>query len=159
MKPKKVVLGVLLFGLGLTAQAQQANTTTGGNASGGGGTVAYSVGQIVYTTNIGSTGSVAQGVQQPYEISIVLGVDIHSINVALTATPNPTTSYITLTLGNAILSALDFKLFDITGKLIESRKIVSTSETINMEHLPSATYFLKVSNTNKEVKIFKIIKY
>ena len=64
MKHKKVKWGVLLLGLGLTAQAQQATTATGGNASGSGGTVAYSVGQIVYTTNTGSTGSVAQGMQQ-----------------------------------------------------------------------------------------------
>ena len=83
MKRKKVKLSVLFLGLGLTAQAQQATTATGGNASGSGGTVAYSVGQIFYTTNTGTTGSEAQGVQQPYEISIVLGIDNHSINLEL----------------------------------------------------------------------------
>ena len=56
-----------MFGL----QAQQVVTTSGGNASGSGGSVSYTVGQIVYTTNTDSNGSVAQGVQQPYEISVV----------------------------------------------------------------------------------------
>lgn len=160
MKNKKLKLSAMfLLSLGLTtAQAQQATTATGGNASGSGGTVAYSVGQIVYTTNTGTNGSVAQGVQQPYEISIVLGIDNHSINLELTAYPNPTANFLTLNVGNAELSTLNFQLYDISGKLIESRKIISSSETIAMENLPTATYFLKVNNNNNEVKTFKIIK-
>ena len=158
MKQKKVKLSVLLLSLGLTVQAQQATTATGGNAMGSGGTVAYSVGQIVYTTYTGSNGSVAQGVQQPYEISIVQGIEENSIQLELTAYPNPTTNYLTLNVGNFQLSTLSFQLYDISGKLIESRKIISSSETIAMENLPTATYFLKVSNNNNEVKTFKIIK-
>ena len=158
MKHKKVKLSVFLLGLGLTAQAQQATTATGGDASGSGGAVAYSVGQIVYTTNTGTTGSVAQGVQQSYEISIVLGIEDNSINLGLSAYPNPTTNYLTLNVGNFELSTLNFQLYDISGKLIERRKIISISETIAMENLPTATYFLKVSNNNNEVKTFKIIK-
>ena len=158
MKYKKVKISVLLLGLGLTAQAQQATTATGSDASGSGGTVAYSVGQIVYTTNTGTNGSVAQGVQQPYEISIVLGIDNHTINLELTAYPNPTTNFLTLNVGNAELSTLNFQLYDILGKLIESRKIISSSETSAIENLPTATYFLKVTNNNNEVKTFKIIK-
>jgi hypothetical protein len=154
---KKQIISVLLLCLGLTAQAQQATTATGGNASGSGGTVAYSVGQIVYTTNTGTTGSVAQGVQQPYEI-YVLGIEDNSINLALTAYPNPTTSNLTLSVGQADLSKMNFQLYDMVGKLIESRKIVSSTETIGMETLPNATYFLKVMNNNTEVKTFKIIK-
>lgn len=158
MKKKRVKWSILLLGIGLTAQAQQATTATGSDASGSGGTATYSVGQIVYTTNTGITGSVAQGVQQAYEISIVLGIEIHSINLEITAYPNPTTNYLTLNVGKAELSTLNFQLYDISGKIIESRKIISNSETIGTENLPSATYFLKVNNNNNEVKTFKIIK-
>jgi len=158
MKHKKVKLSVLLLGLGLTAQAQQATTATGGDASGSGGTVAYSVGQIVYTTNTGTNGSVAQGVQQPYEISIVTGLEDTQISLNVQAYPNPTTNYLTLNVGNLELSTLNFQLFDISGKLVESRKIISSTETIAMGNLSNATYFLKVSNNNKELKTFKIIK-
>jgi hypothetical protein len=49
-------------------------------------------------------------------------------------------------------------LCDFVGKIIERRKITNRTETINMENLATATYFLKVSNANNEVKIFKIIK-
>ena len=157
-KSRPIVLltaGLLWAGL---AQAQESTNASGGDDTGSGGTVAYSVGQIVYTTNTGTTGSVAQGVQQPYEISVVLGIEDNSINLELTAYPNPTANFLTLNVGKAELSTLNFQLFDISGKLIESRKIISSSETIAMEKLPTATYFLKVTYNNNEVKTFKIIK-
>jgi hypothetical protein len=156
----KIKLSTIIFlTLGLTKlYAQQATAATGGDASGSGGTVAYSIGQVVYTTSTGSTGSVAQGVQQPYEISIALGVVNQSINLAMAAYPNPTTDYLTLSVSNLELSNLNFQLFDMSGKLIENRKITSAAETIRMENLPSASYFLKVTNNNNDVKTFKIIK-
>ena len=159
MEHKIKISTLILLTLGLTkSYAQQASTATGGDASGSGGTVAYSVGQVVYVTNTGSNGSVAQGVQQPYEISIGLGVENQSINLAIAAYPNPTNDYLTLSVSNLELSNLNFQLFDISGKLIENRKITSTTEIICMENLASATYFLKVTNNNNEVKTFKIIK-
>lgn len=70
MRNKKLKLSaLLLLGLGLTGlQAQESVNATGGNASGSGGSASYSVGQVVYTTNTGTNGTVAQGVQQPFEI-------------------------------------------------------------------------------------------
>jgi hypothetical protein len=158
MKLKTMKISVLLLGFGLTAQAQQATTATGGDATGSGGSVAYSVGQIVYTTHTGTKGSVAQGVQQPYEISVVLGIENSLIDLDITAYPNPTTHFLTLNIGNALSETLHFQLCDLGGKIIERRKISNRTETINMENLATATYFLKVSNANNEIKIFKIIK-
>jgi hypothetical protein len=159
MNYKKIKLSaLLLLGFGLTAQAQQATTATGGDATGSGGSVAYSVGQIVYTTHIGTTGSVAQGVQQPYEISVVLGIENSLIDLDISAYPNPTTQNLTLSIGNDISETLHFQLCDLSGKIIERRKISNRTETIHMENLATGPYFLKVSNANNEVKIFKIIK-
>jgi hypothetical protein len=159
MNYKKIKLSaLLLLGFGLTAQAQQANPATGGDATGSGGSVAYSVGQIVYTTHTGTTGSVAQGVQQPYEISVVLGIENSLIDLDISAYPNPTTQNLILSIGNDISENLHFQLCDLSGKIIERRKISNRTETIYMENLATATYFLKVSNANNEVKIFKIIK-
>jgi hypothetical protein len=158
MKNKKLIFSAFLLVIGLTAQAQQATTATGGDATGTGGSVAYSVGQIVYTTHTGTTGSVAQGVQQPYEISVVLGVENSLIDLDISAYPNPTTQNLTLSIGNDISENLHFQLCDLSGKIIERRKISNRTETIHMENLATATYFLKVINANNEVKIFKIIK-
>lgn len=56
------------FLLSLTGlQSQEAILTSGGNASGSGGTVSYSIGQTFYTTYMGANGSVSHGVQHPFE--------------------------------------------------------------------------------------------
>ena len=156
-KTKLIIMFSLIFSL-TGVKAQQVFTAAGGGASGSGGTAAYSVGQIVYTTNTGAAGSVAQGVQQPYEISIVLGVEDHQISLNMKVYPNPTSDFLMLNVGNFDLSTLNFELYEINGKLIESKKITSSTETISLENLPSSTYFLKITSNNQEVKTFKIIK-
>jgi len=156
-KIRVVVLFLLAFGL-QTIQAQDAVTAAGGDASGFGGTVAYSVGQIVYNTNTVANISVAQGVQQPYEISIFPGKEDNSIILELTVFPNPTNNFLILNAGNSELSTLSYQLYDNNGKILKSRKMISSTETIGMENLPSSIYFLKVVNNKKEVKTFKIIK-
>jgi len=161
MKYKKLKFSaLLLLGLGLTGlQAQESVNATGGNASGSGGTVAYSVGQVVYTTNTGANGSVAQGVQQPFEISVVLAIEeAQGINLSVSAYPNPTTDYLTLEVNEFELSNLNFQLYDISGKLLQSEKITGNQTSIVMSNLVPATYFVKVIQDNKEVKTFKIIK-
>jgi len=159
MKNKKTKLSaLLLLGIGFNqVYAQQATTASGGDASGSGGSVAYSVGQIVYTTYTGSNGSVAQGVQQPYEISITTGLLETDIKLNLSAYPNPTTNYLMLQIDNYD-KALSYQLYDIGGKLLESNTVVANSTTIKMEQMPTGTYLLKVIQNNKEVKTFKIIK-
>jgi len=158
MKKTKLIIMFSLISAITGIKAQQGFTASGGGASGSGGTAAYSVGQIVYTTNTGAGGSVAQGVQQPYEISIVLGLEDHQISLEMKVYPNPTSDFLILNVGNFELSTLNFELFDVSGKLFESKKITSITETISMENLPSSTYFLKVISNNEEVKTFKIIK-
>lgn len=84
MKHKKSIISIAFILLCLGGlHAQEATNTTGGDASGSDGTVSYSVGQVVYTTNTEPTGSVAQGAQQPYEIFITAGIGETSIELEM----------------------------------------------------------------------------
>lgn len=158
MKQKKIKLSVLLLSIGISVQAQQATTTTGGDATGSGGTVAYSVGQVVYTTNTGSTGSVAQGVQHAYEI-FTLGIKETTLNISLTAFPNPTADHLTLQIRDYNNEKLSYQLFDMQGKQLSNRQITAQQTQIDMTGLPTATYFVNIVNQeNKQVQSFKIIK-
>ncbi|HRU72493.1 MAG TPA: T9SS type A sorting domain-containing protein [Paludibacteraceae bacterium] len=159
-KKLKLLSTVLLLGLGLTGlQAQTSVNATGGNASGSGGSASYSVGQIVYTTNTGTSGLVAQGVQQPYEISGVTGIEAtKDINPSITIYPNPTTDYLTLRIDKFEISNLSYQLYDMDGKLCQNEKITGNQTSIAMSNLVPATYFVKVVQGNKEIKTFKIIK-
>lgn len=161
MKHKKVKLSiVLLLSLRLIGlHAQEAIPASGGNASGNGGSVSYSVGQMVYTTYTGTNGSIAEGVQQPYEISVVSGIEqTKNINLTCKVYPNPTSDFLILKVENYDNGNLSYQLFNISGKLLESKMLTGNEITISMENLVPATYFLKIINNQIEVKTFKIIK-
>lgn len=161
MKLKRLKFSVtLLLGIVLTGlQAQESINASGGNVSGSGGSVNYSVGQVVYTTNTGTNGSVAQGVQQAFEISVVSEIkEAKDINLLVSAYPNPTTDYLTLSISEFDISNLSYQLYDMQGKLLQNEKITGNQTNIDMRNLVSATYILQVVQSNKEVKTFKINK-
>jgi hypothetical protein len=161
MTHKKLKLSaILLLGLGLTGlQAQTSINATGGNASGSGGSVSYSVGQVVYTTHTGTNGSVAEGVQKPFEISVVTGLEeAKGINLSVTAYPNPTTDFLQLKVESEKLKDLSYQLYDMTGKLLQNKKLTGTETQIDMSSYVPATYFVRVIAESKSIKEFKIIK-
>ena len=64
----KLILTALGISLATSALlAQESVNTTGGNASGSGGSVSYSVGQVVYTYHSSSSAQMNQGVQQVFD--------------------------------------------------------------------------------------------
>lgn len=153
------VYTILLLGAFLTVKAQKGIPATGGDATGSGGSVSYSVGQIVYTTNSSSNGALAQGIQQPYEISVVSGIT-HTTNIKLECStyPNPSVDYVTLKIENHPTENVSYQLLDLNGKLVQSSKIVALETTIAMVDFPVSIYFLKVEEAGQELKTFKIIK-
>ena len=158
-------LSLMLAGPALTyLQAQQIHAsvnTSGGNASGTGGSVSYSVGQVFNTTAFGTNGSVSEGVQQPFEISVLSGVDITGIDLYYVVYPNPTSGKLTLKLdasNTPDIKLMRYQLFDVNGKMLRNDRLKELETSIEMSGLISSTYFLKVTKDNKEVKLFKIIK-
>jgi hypothetical protein len=161
MKPLKVLLCFLfLSGFSITIlKAQTTIPASGGNATGSGGSASYTVGQIVYTTNTGSNGSEAQGVQQPYEISVVTAVkDAGSISLKFVVYPNPASDFIKIIIENYEVKNLTYKLHDINGILLKADKVEGSETTIPMNTLLPSIYFLKVLEGNKEIITYKIIK-
>lgn len=138
--------------------SQQTVLPTGGNSIGPGGIVHFSVGQVFYTTNSGVNGSVAQGVQQPYEISVKTGIDISKIQLYISAYPNPSTDYLILKIEDLTLDKLKYLLFDINGRLLQSEIITDRITNIKMVNYQPSSYILKISQDQREIKSFKIIK-
>ncbi len=161
MNYKKLKLvALLLLCAGITGlQAQESTNAAGGNASGSGGSASYTVGQIVYTAHSASSGSVEQGVQQSYQISTETGIEeARFINLSVSAYPNPTTDYLTLSIEEFDLSNLSYQLYDMQGKVLQNKKITSNKTKIDMAEFVSAIYFVKLIRANQTVKTFKIVK-
>ncbi len=164
MKHKKTItiIAFLLLGLG-GLHAQESPTATGGEATGTSGTASYTVGQTVYTTSVGTNGNtVAQGVQQPYEISVVTGIVEKGISLTVSAYPNPTTDYLILkidastSLGSQLL---EYQVFDTNGKLLQIIKATGNETHIETSNLVPTTYYLRVVKNNQVIKTFKILKH
>jgi len=157
MKLKMTIVSFTFFFLLIgSVTAQETIGTSGGEASGSGGTNSYSVGQAFYITNEGTNGSVSQGVQQPFEITVTSGVEEKTINLDMKVYPNPTTDVLNLTVAKT--DGLTYQLTDINGKVLESNKVYVNSTFINTVDFSNATYFLKVMSNSQLIKTFKIIK-
>ena len=72
-------------------------------------------------------------------------------NNQVTIYPNPTQSHINLSLNYA--KEVHYKLFSPLGKQLMTGTITSSNQEIDISHLPSNIYFLKVDN-----QVFKILK-
>jgi len=142
-----------------TIQAQNAIPVSGGNASGTGGEASYTIGQVVYITNTGTNDSEVQGVQQPYEISIMTAIErAKGIYLICSAYPNPTINSLTLKVERDNNRELLYWLYDINGTLIRTQKILSNETHISLESNTPGAYLLKITCGNKIIKTFKIIK-
>jgi hypothetical protein len=154
-----IVSILYLFVLSAVIQAQNTTLTTGENATGTGGSMSYSVGQTVYTTYTGTTGSESMGVQQPYEISILSAISTpNEILLECNVFPNPTHGNLKLIVGTSNFENVRLKIYDLNGITIWEKRIEARETEISMESLSPSTYFLKVLRGTSELVTFKIIK-
>ena len=158
MKGDVWILILVLFACVSNVNGQEAITTSGGEAGGSGGTASYTVGQVFYTTQTGTNGNtVVQGVQQPYEISVVSGIE-EAKGIKLSVYPNPTTDYLQLKVESEMLKDLYYQLYDMQGKLLQNKRLTGNETRIDMSRYSPSIYFVKVIQNKKEVITFKIIK-
>jgi hypothetical protein len=142
-----------------TILAQQTITASGGNAAGTGGTLSYTLGQIVYTTNAGSSGTITQGCQQPYEIFILTGLEeAKGITIECEVYPIPSSDFVKLTVRNYESDDLGFRLYDSNGRLIQNKRITDKETIIEMGNLLPGSYYLNIYDSQKDIRTFKLIK-
>ncbi len=135
----------------------QSNTVSaGGDADGDNGSISYSIGQVVYTSAQGSNGNVNQGVQQPYDVGVVTGIEEAGIN--LSVFPNPTSGLLTLTVADEDASLLSYQLFDASGRLVDSKNKLNSTNTISLDGYATGVFTLSVSRENKQVKSFRLVR-
>ena len=137
--------------------SQKNTTAAGGDHTGAGGSVAFSIGQIDYTAHSSSNGNIQLGVQHAYEIftagtpDIDLTFDIHVF-------PNPMVDQVNIRMGGIPFDDLSFQLYDDQGRLIREDLIIQELTAVDMALYPPAIYFLSIYQSEKMVQNFKIIK-
>lgn len=154
----KLILCLIMGLSSLHLSAQESIHTSGGEATGSGGKVSSSVGQVSYQYLVGSNGSISEGVQQPFEIWVTSVNDMANISLNVEAYPNPTIGQLWLTIESFENSNLVFSVYDFNGRLLQSAKIENTKTLISLDDYAAATYFLRLRSADSEIKTFKIIK-
>jgi hypothetical protein len=156
----KFKISVILGFFGITSiYSQQSLNSGGGDVSSSTGSVAYSIGQVVFTThNNNNIGSLAQGVQQAFEIfTSIVGDEINEIS--LSAFPNPAKDRLVLQVNAQKSLVLNYLLHDSEGRLLQGAKLADSRTEIDLVDLPGGVYFLQVQATGNQVlKTFTIIK-
>ncbi|WP_415324946.1 T9SS type A sorting domain-containing protein [Chryseobacterium sp. MMS23-Vi53] len=139
-------------------KAQSAVMTTGANATGGNGSVSYSVGQVAYLIK-GTNREVSEGVQQAYEITTLATHELsNSTEEGILLYPNPFKDYLYLDFTTNNYKGSEFYLYDAQGKLVKTDKITQSKSEFNFSSLPSAMYIIRITQEGKNIKTFKIIK-
>ena len=156
--PIGILAFLILFSPSLSGQ--QSINASGGEAGGIGGTMSFSIGQVAYTAQSGSSGKISQGVQQAYlEIMVSSEEPVSSVSIRLF--PNPSSSYTSIALDDflsADLLSFSYQLFDVFGNYITSADIASSLNSIPTAELVSGMYILKVFYKNQPIKTFRFIK-
>ncbi len=158
---KKIILLMLcLFAaFCFSVQAQSDVNAAGGEATGSGGSVSYSIGQVFDQTNTSEDGSVSEGVQQPFEILATGVEDIEKFIQAFSVYPNPVKQllYLQKKLDDGIETS--YRLIDLKGKVLETGKLDGELQSIDMQKYASSAYILEIIQPKKKPQTIKIIKH
>jgi hypothetical protein len=138
----------------------------GGTANIGGNNYEWSVGEMaLVNTGTGSNITVTQGVLQPAQSTGNVD-DYAGVMKNVSVYPVPTRGVVYIQHEFVSAGSLNYKLMDITGKLILERDVEiqpgTGKQEINLENLPNASYMLhlvynSVDNT-RTVTSFKLDK-
>ena len=150
---------VLLIGAKY-ANAQSSITVGGDAKTTNVGAVSYSIGQVDYIWTKSTAGSLNEGVQQPFEIFILSGIEEKRIGLSyqVSVYPNPASTLLILNIENYKSSNLAYEMSDMLGKMISRKQVEGTETIIRMDELALGNYLISVVDNNQIVKTFKIIK-
>lgn len=156
--PLRSFLAFLSCFAGVALLAQRDAVSTGGVATGTGGSVSFSIGQVANDAPASGTGSVTQGVQQPYDdLSTVIpdhGLDASDV----TAFPTVTNDLVVVSVPGSTTSPLRMDVIDALGRIVVHRAIVAARTELSLGALAPGTYRLRVSDGAGPLRTFTLVR-
>ena len=99
-----------------------------------------------------------KGVQHPFEFQTLSNPELTNAILTAVTYQKFTKDFITLKIRDNAMYNLRYTLFFANGSSIVSKAITASSTQIQMKYLSIGAYVLKVSQKNKSLKTFKILK-
>jgi len=151
---KTFFIAIILFPF--TGICQSAITAGGGDGTGTGGSVAFSLGQVAYSEATGNGGFVQEGVQQAYELTSV-EVSEAMAAIELSFFPNPTSGQLTIQL-HSFAENTSISVFDASGSLVHAIPLASSITRIDASGWASGIYFIELTTVNLLKSRYKFVK-
>ena len=120
----------------------------GGNAiTPSGIVVKYTIGQQSVTGTKTGNVIVQQGFQQSNWNKIIAQ---NNVSVSTSTFPNPFLDRINFTFIGSVGDTISLHIYDVSGRLVftDNLQVVEQTTSIDLKHLPSANYFIQLSNLN-----------
>ena len=133
--------------------AQSAIVPVGGDAQSNNGSVSYTVGQIAIQTNGNQSVSVAEGVQQPYEIMVVGTNEYPQIVLNAKIYPNPTENIAQLE-----LNGFEIPVGGFHAILYDGNGVTDDVTQFEIGHYATGTYHLELRDGKRVLKTFKVVR-
>lgn len=139
--------------LAVNIHAQECTLSAGGDLSGTGGSISFSIGQISVSP-FTEKGSFYPGVQQPYIQSLPTAIEEKKESI-IELYSDPAKAAVTIRM-NELKENIQYRIYHLEGILLQQAKLKERETQFN---LSSGLYILIVTEEGKIIKRFKIIKH
>jgi len=156
---KKIFISFFLtcFAVYGHSQTQQVVASSGGTGQFNDTNIEWTLGETVIATLSSDNMLITQGFQQP-ELTVTVIKSDHDMPGVLEAYPNPTNDLLMIEVENKEFIDFQYVLYDMNGKVLEKKALISTVTGIAMNNHPPGVYLLKITQSDKEIKMFEIVK-
>jgi Secretion system C-terminal sorting domain len=145
------VIGLIFPFIGLSQEVVSASGNSYSNAS---LQVDFTIGEVVLESFYNSSYIVTQGFHQPI-LNTVLGINTEAYEIELY--PNPVKQQLQVVFNNPTHD-IKYHLVDIQGNIFSKGVLHEKETTLNLMDYQPGVYFLVLSNTEYQLKTYKIIK-
>lgn len=157
---KNYLFLILVLTISVSAKAQQLEVvaTSGDFYENSSGSLSWTLGEVVIETLSETNFIITQGFQQS-KLTVTAINDLQTSGIELSVYPNPTNSFLLIEVKTDNQRDLQINLFDLNGKLILQKKITGSKQTVYMQNYKPAIYILKITEGNKEIRTYQIVKH
>jgi hypothetical protein len=154
----KFIFSFLFFACSNLVLSQYSIVSSGASVETNEGSLSYSVGQILTSSNIRTSGFqniskvLSHGVQQ-----VFLQRCNENSRVEILATPNPSNGQVTINLINWDEKEINLNVYDMMGKNVLFTNISEDKTKLDLSYLSSGAYILSLGYSCGSINSFKLL--
>jgi hypothetical protein len=156
MKQLFTTLFILIYFLAHAQTIEREVVSTSGNFySNSAGQLSTTLGEPIISTTSSGTNELTQGFQQTK--TTVTSIEDYQTDFEMNVYPNPVSEYIIIKI-EKIKEDINFTIYTIEGKIIINNQLKELETKLDIGGFAKGSYFLNITEQNKIIKTYKIIK-